>query len=43
VEVRLSLHDELHALSDNALMARLRPLPRDSTEHEAICEILVSR
>ena len=42
-EVRLSLHAELDALSDNALLARLRRLPRDSFEREAICEILVSR
>jgi RNA polymerase sigma-B factor len=39
----LSLHAELDALSDNALLARLRSLPRDNTEREAICEILVSR
>jgi RNA polymerase sigma-B factor len=39
----LSPHAELHALSDNALLARLRPLPRGSAEREAICEILVSR
>lgn len=34
-EVRLSLHAELQALSDNALLARLRRLPRDSAEREA--------
>jgi DNA-directed RNA polymerase specialized sigma24 family protein len=39
----LSPHAELHALSDNTLLARLRPLPRGSTERDAICEILVSR
>jgi RNA polymerase sigma-B factor len=39
----LSPHAELQALSDNALLARLRPLPRGSTDREAICEILVSR
>lgn len=42
-EVSLSPHAELQALSDNALLARLRPLPRGSIEREAICEILVSR
>jgi RNA polymerase sigma-B factor len=39
----LSPHTELHALSDNALLTRLRPLPRGSAERDAICEILVSR
>jgi RNA polymerase sigma-B factor len=39
----LSPHAELQALSDNVLLARLRPLPRGSTEREVICEILVSR
>jgi RNA polymerase sigma-B factor len=39
----LSPYAELHALSDNALLGRLRPLPRGSAEREAICEILVSR
>jgi len=34
---------ELRALSDNALLAQLRELPRDSAGREAICEILVSR
>jgi RNA polymerase sigma-B factor len=42
-DIRLSPHAELRALSDNALLARLRPLPRGSAEREAICEILVSR
>ena len=42
-DVRLSPHAELQALSDNVLLGRLRPLPRDSAEREAICEILVSR
>jgi RNA polymerase sigma-B factor len=42
-DVRFSPHAELDALSDNALLARLRGLPRDSAEREAICEILVSR
>ena len=42
-EVRWSPRAELRALSDNALLARLRPLPRGSAEREAICEILVSR
>ena len=39
----LSPHAELRELSDNALLARLRPLPRGSAEREAICEILVAR
>ena len=34
---------ELLALSDDALLARLRPLPRGSAERDAICEVLVSR
>ena len=42
-DVRFSPHAELQALSDNALLARLRPLPRDSAERERICEILVGR
>ena len=42
-DVRLSPHAELRALSDNALLARLRQLPRDSAERAAICHILVSR
>ena len=36
-------HAELHVLSDNALLGRLRGLPRGCAEREAICEILVSR
>jgi RNA polymerase sigma-B factor len=40
---RFSPHAELHALSDNVLLARLRPLPRKSAEREAICEVLVRR
>jgi RNA polymerase sigma-B factor len=39
----LSLHPELQTLSDNVLLARMRPLPRGSAEREAICEILVTR
>jgi RNA polymerase sigma-B factor len=39
----VSLHTELEALSDNVLLARLHGLPRRSTEHEAICEVLVTR
>jgi RNA polymerase sigma-B factor len=40
----LSLHaDELQALPDHTLLARLRPLPHGSAEREAICEILVDR
>jgi RNA polymerase sigma-B factor len=42
-DARLSSHAELHALSDNALLARLRLLPRGSAGREAISEILVGR
>jgi len=42
-DVRLPPHAELRALSDNALLDRLRPLSRGSTEREAIGEILLSR
>jgi RNA polymerase sigma-B factor len=42
-DVRLPPHAELHALSDNALLVRLRTLPHGSAKREAICEILVSR
>src|SRR5262245_25391208 len=31
---------DLGELSDNALLARLRPLPPDSAERAAICEVL---
>jgi RNA polymerase sigma-B factor len=41
--MRLSPHAELQAQSDNELLARLRELPRESAEHEAVCEILVTR
>jgi RNA polymerase sigma-B factor len=34
---------QLDALPDNDLLARLRALPRDGEEHDAVCEILVSR
>jgi RNA polymerase sigma-B factor len=34
---------ELLDLPDNALLARLRALPRDSRERAAVCEILVGR
>ena len=34
---------DLEDLSDNALLARLRPLPPDSAERAAICEVLVER
>src|SRR5262245_42267035 len=34
---------DLGELSDNALLARLRPLPPDSAERAAICEVLVER
>ncbi len=36
-------HTDLHALSDNALLSRLRRLPAGSIERDAVCEILVSR
>jgi RNA polymerase sigma-B factor len=39
----LSLHADLRELADNALLERLRRLPRGSAEREAICEILVTR
>jgi RNA polymerase sigma-B factor len=39
----LSPHAELQPLPDTMLLARLRSLPRASTEREAICEILVTR
>ena len=42
-DARSSPQAELRTLSDNALLARLRPLPRGSAERETICEILVSR
>lgn len=34
---------ELRDLPDNALLSQLRALPRDSEEHEIICETLVER
>jgi RNA polymerase sigma-B factor len=34
---------ELQALPDNELLARIHQLPNDTAEHEAICEILVTR
>jgi RNA polymerase sigma-B factor len=36
-------HAELDALSDNDLLARLRPLARGCAERDAICEVLVTR
>jgi RNA polymerase sigma-B factor len=33
---------ELRELPDDTLLARLRPLPRDCTERDAICEVLVT-
>jgi RNA polymerase sigma-B factor len=36
-------YPELQALPDDALLARMRPLPRGCAERDAICEILVSR
>ena len=37
------MHVELQALPDTTLLARLRPLPRGSTERDRICEILINR
>jgi RNA polymerase sigma-B factor len=34
---------DLDALPDSELLARLRALPRQGAEHDAVCEILVSR
>jgi RNA polymerase sigma-B factor len=42
-EITVSLHAELQALSDTALLARMRGLPRGDAEREGICGILVSR
>ena len=39
----MSQHAELQALSDDVLLARLRPLPHGSAAREAICEVLVTR
>jgi RNA polymerase sigma-B factor len=39
----VSRRAELAGLPDNVLLARLRPLPRDNAEREAICEVLVTR
>jgi RNA polymerase sigma-B factor len=39
----VTTHTELRSLSDSALLARLRPLPRGCAERDAICEILVTR
>jgi RNA polymerase sigma-B factor len=36
-------HSELEALSDDALLTRMRPLPRGSGERDVICEVLVGR
>jgi len=37
------MHADLSALPDETLLARLRPLPHDSAERDAICEVLVTR
>jgi RNA polymerase sigma-B factor len=34
---------DLHTLSDDTLLTRLRPLSHDSAERDAICEVLVTR
>jgi RNA polymerase sigma-B factor len=39
----MTSHVELHDLPDNALLAQLRSLPRDSEERAVICEVLVDR
>jgi RNA polymerase sigma-B factor len=39
----VTMHTELREQSDSTLLARLRPLPRGSTERDAICDILVRR
>ena len=39
----MTWHTDLRELSDNALLARLRPLPPASSERAAICEVLVER
>ena len=39
----MSARAELGTLSDGELLTRLRTAPRDSKEHDAICEILVGR
>ena len=39
----MTLHADLHALSDDALLARLRSLQRGCAERDAIGEILVGR
>jgi RNA polymerase sigma-B factor len=41
--MRVSPYAELQAQPDNELLARLRELPRDNAEHEAVCGILVTR
>lgn len=42
-EAAVTWHAELRELSDNALLARLRLLPKDSPERAAVCEVLVER
>ena len=39
----MSRQAELRDAPDDVLLARLRSLPRESAEHEAVCEILVTR
>ena len=39
----MSWRADLEKLSDNALLARLRPLPPDAAERAAICEVLAER
>ncbi len=39
----MTMRAELRSMSDNDLLARLRVLPRDCAEHEAIRETLVNR
>jgi RNA polymerase sigma-B factor len=39
----VTMHAELLALTDDALLTRLRPLPRGCAERDTICEVLVGR
>jgi RNA polymerase sigma-B factor len=39
----VTIRTRLQALPDNELLSRLRELPRNSEEHDVVCEVLVSR
>jgi len=43
VGITVTWRADLRELSDNALLARLRPLPPGSAERAALCEVLVER